>query len=71
MKKLFDQYMYWTQNSVFEGELTSVQLRELKKGVKGIMNNAEDSVIFYTISNPNWVNKETYGIFKPESTNII
>ncbi len=71
MKKIFDQYMHWTQNSVFEGELTKVQLRELKQKIKQVMNNDEDSVIFYTVSNPKWIKKESYGIFKPEITNIL
>ena len=37
MLKLCRQYLNWIQNSVFEGELTEVQLKELKYKAKEIM----------------------------------
>ena len=46
--KLCRQYLCWIQNSVFEGELSEVKLRELKLKIKGIIDQLEDSIIIFT-----------------------
>ncbi|OWZ83734.1 CRISPR-associated endonuclease Cas2 [Natranaerobius trueperi] len=61
IKKLFDRYMFWTQNSVFEGKLTKVQLRELRNKLDGIIDPEEDQVIFYQLGNQKWLNKTILG----------
>lgn len=61
VKKVFDRYMFWTQNSVFEGELTSVQFAELKRDLATIIHPEEDQVIFYELGNHKWLNKEAMG----------
>ena len=40
------KYLYWIQNSVLEGELTEMSLRQLKR-VKTIIDEERDSVIIY------------------------
>ena len=47
MLKLCRQYLNWIQNSVFEGELTEVQLKELKYKAKEIKKDDEDSFIIF------------------------
>lgn len=61
MLKLCRKYLNWIQNSVFEGELTSVQLRELKFKAKSIMEQDEDSVIIFVSRSEKWLEKEVIG----------
>ena len=41
MLKLCRQYLCWIQNSVFEGELSEVKLKELNLKMKGIIEPSE------------------------------
>lgn len=61
MLKLCRKYLNWIQNSVFEGELTSVQLRELKLKAKSIMEQDEDSLIIFVSRSEKWLEKEVIG----------
>ncbi|MDD3940835.1 MAG: CRISPR-associated endonuclease Cas2 [Candidatus Pacebacteria bacterium] len=61
MLKLCRRYLNWIQNSVFEGELTSVQLYELKLKAKVIMEKEEDSLIIFISRNEKWLEKEVIG----------
>ena len=46
MLKLCRKYLNWIQNSVFEGEISEVRLKELLNLAKSFMNESEDSVIY-------------------------
>lgn len=48
MLQLCRQYLCWVQNSVFEGELSEVKLKELKLKMEGLIEQSEDSVILFT-----------------------
>lgn len=48
MLKLCRQYLCWVQNSVFEGELSEVKLKELKLKMESLIEKSEDSVILFT-----------------------
>lgn len=48
MLKLCRQYLCWVQNSVFEGELSEVKLKELKLKMESLIEQSEDSVILFT-----------------------
>lgn len=48
MLKLCRQYLCRVQNSVFEGELSEVKLKELKLKMEGLIEQSEDSVILFT-----------------------
>lgn len=48
MLKLCRQYLCWVQNSVFEGELSEVKLKELKLRMESLIEPSEDSVILFT-----------------------
>ena len=61
MLKLCRQYLNWIQNSVFEGELSPSQLRELKMKAKKMMNKEEDSLIIFTSREEKWLDKEVIG----------
>lgn len=66
MLKLCRQYLNWIQNSVFEGEITEVKLRELQHKAKGIMEMGEDSMIIFKSRDAKWLEKEVVGKEKNE-----
>jgi CRISPR-associated protein Cas2 len=61
MLKLFRRYLNWIQNSVFEGELTEVKLKELKSKAKQIMELETDSLIIFQSRDQKWLEKEIIG----------
>ncbi len=61
MLKLFRQYLNWIQNSVFEGEITEVKLKELKSKAKRIMKLETDSLIIFISREARWLEKEIIG----------
>ncbi len=61
MLKLCRQYLNWIQNSVFEGELTEVQLKELIYKSKEIIKKEEDSFIIFSSREKKWMEKQIVG----------
>ncbi|MFP4019272.1 MAG: CRISPR-associated endonuclease Cas2, partial [Bacteroidales bacterium] len=62
MLKLCRKYLNWIQNSVFEGEITKVKLKELKSLAKNIMKEEEvDSLIIFKSREEKWLEKEVIG----------
>ncbi|ASJ15757.1 CRISPR-associated endonuclease Cas2 [Thermococcus chitonophagus] len=51
--KLLKTYLFWRQNSVFEGELSKAQLYELKRRLSRIVKD-EDSVLIYELPYKNF-----------------
>ncbi|MCO6497959.1 MAG: CRISPR-associated endonuclease Cas2 [Chitinophagaceae bacterium] len=71
MLKLCRQYLNWIQNSVFEGEITEVKLKELKLRAREIMKKEEDSIIIFKSRNERWLEKEIVGLEKSRLDSII
>ena len=71
MLKLCRQYLNWIQNSVFEGEITEVKLKELLHRAKEIMNVEYDSIIVFKSRNEKWLEKQIVGREKNAVDNII
>ncbi len=71
MLKLCRQYLNWIQNSVFEGELTEVQLKELKYRAKEIMKDDEDSFIIFSSREQKWMDKQVLGKEKNSLDNFL
>ncbi|GAA5026696.1 CRISPR-associated endoribonuclease Cas2 [Marivirga lumbricoides] len=61
MLKLCRQYLNWIQNSVFEGEITEVKLKELLSQAKMFMRPETDSVIIFKSREERWLEKEIIG----------
>lgn len=61
MLKLCRQYLNWIQNSVFEGEITEVKLKELIAHARKIMKVQEDSLIIFKSRDERWLSKEVIG----------
>lgn len=71
MLKLCRRYLNWIQNSVFEGELTDVKLKELLIAAKGKMDMQKDSIILFTSRNEKWLEKMVIGKEKNEIDNML
>jgi len=61
MLKLCRRYLHWIQNSVFEGELSEVKLKELIFEAEQIMDKSTDSFILFKNRQPNWLDKQVIG----------
>ena len=70
MLRLFRKYLHHIQNSVFEGELADSDYLRLKSEVKALMNETEDSIIFFSM-NGKYLERETLGTEKNEPTNFL
>jgi CRISPR-associated protein Cas2 len=71
MLKLCRQYLNWIQNSVFEGEITEVKLKELIVLSKKILNERTDSVIIFSSRDQKWLYKQIIGVEKSDLSNIF
>ena len=56
--KTLRKYLFHIQNSVFEGELTSIEFKTLKSEIQMIDLEQTDSIIYYKISSTKAVKKE-------------
>lgn len=71
MLKLCRQYLNWIQNSVFEGAITEVKLKELLKEASLIMDEKTDSLIIFKSRQESWLEKEVIGKEKNDLDNLI
>jgi len=62
--KKLKEYLIWTQNSVFEGEITKSLLKQCLFELEKIIVDSVDSVNVYEIKNPKNLNKYTFGVDK-------
>lgn len=58
--KKLREYLDWTQNSVFEGEITKSKLAKCLNELDQILSS-EDSLYLYKVENPNHIKKEVIG----------
>lgn len=63
--KKLREYLDWTQNSVFEGEITKGKLEKCLAEIQKIIRE-EDSVYLYQVANPKNIKKIAYGNIKNE-----
>ena len=61
MLRLCRRYLNWIQNSVFEGEMTEVKLKELLAKTGTILEAREDSVLVFKSRSQEWLQKEVWG----------
>lgn len=71
MLKHCRKYLNWIQNSVFEGEITEVKLKEMVLDAKKIMNEDEDSLIIFKSRNERWLDKEVIGQERMSTDNFL
>lgn len=71
MLKLCRKYLNWIQNSVFEGEITEVKLKELLHKAEKIMDKGNDSIILFKSRQEKWLDKVVVGKEKNELDTLI
>ena len=70
MLKLCRRYLSWIQNSVFEGQISEVQLKQLALEAKRVMED-EDSLIVFKSRDEKWLQKEIIGDEKASISNFL
>ncbi|WP_132014457.1 CRISPR-associated endonuclease Cas2 [Hydrogenispora ethanolica] len=65
------QYLYWVQNSVFEGEISEAKYKKYVTELKKIINLEEDSVIIYNLRTSKYSSREVIGLEKGGQSNIL
>ena len=71
MLKLCRRYLNWIQNSVFEGEISEVKLKELTLKAGNIMNLEEDSLIVFSGRTEKWLDKQIVGRERSSIDNFL
>lgn len=71
MLKLCRKYLNWIQNSVFEGEISEVKLKEMLNLAQSIMDKEEDSIIVFKFRQEKWLQKEVIGKEKNDLDNML
>ncbi|MBV9868772.1 MAG: CRISPR-associated endonuclease Cas2 [Abitibacteriaceae bacterium] len=51
----------WVQNSVFEGEVSEANFKQIQADLSKIIDGQSDSVLFYCIQNPRGWEKRVMG----------
>lgn len=71
MLKLCRMYLNWIQNSVFEGEISEVKLKELTLKAKEIMDCEEDSLIIFSGRSEKILEKQIIGKERSNIDNFL
>ena len=61
IRKLLKMYLTWTQNSVFEGEITEFKLQQCLSEVSKNTVKAQDSIYVYRVQNSKNIKKDVLG----------
>jgi CRISPR-associated protein Cas2 len=70
LHKLLKQYLFWNQNSVFEGSVTTAQYAKIKHLLNEV--RAKDShITFYVVDNEKLLRREELGEEKGNTSNIL
>ena len=69
--KYLRQNLTWVQNSVFEGEVTESQFARIQKGIKEIINQEKDSIIYYVFDSKNYTERTVLGVEKNEISTFL
>ena len=65
------KYLTHIQNSVFEGELSKVQLEKLRQELKPHVDTSLDSIILFKSRQERWLDKEFWGIEDDKTSFLI
>lgn len=60
-RKIIKKYLIWTQNSVFEGEITEAKLLKCLAEVNKVLKKEDDSLYVYRVQNPKNIAKDIIG----------
>jgi CRISPR-associated protein Cas2 len=71
MLRLCRKYLNWIQNSVFEGDITEVKLKELIISAEKIMRLEEDSLIIFSSRTEKFLDKQIIGKERSSIDNFL
>ena len=71
VKSFLRQYLYWIQNSVFEGELTKSEFRKVQDGLREIIDEDADSIIIYKLIMEESLDRQVLGVEKSPINEIL
>lgn len=71
MLKLCRRYLHWIQNSVFEGEISEVKLKELLIFAEGFMDKSTDSIVLFKHSSVVQMEKQVVGNERMTTDNFL
>ncbi len=71
MLKHCRKYLNWIQNSVFEGEISPVKLKEMMSLAYDIMDDEADSIIVFKSRQKEWLDKEIMGFERQSTSNFL
>ena len=71
MLKLCRKYLNWIQNSVFEGEISEVRLKELTLKAEEMMDLETDSLIIFSSRTEKFLNKQIIGKERSSIDNFL
>jgi CRISPR-associated protein Cas2 len=71
MLKLCRKYLNWVQNSVFEGEISELQLKQLEASAKDFMDPDEDSIIIFSSRSQMFMDKRIIGVERNTTDNFL
>ena len=64
VKSFLRQYLFWIQNSVFEGEVSESEFNLITDGLMNSLDTEVDSIIIYKLRMAELLNREVLGIEK-------
>lgn len=64
IRKIVKKYLTWTQNSVFEGDISESKLHRCLSEISRNTVRAEDSIYIYRVQNPKNITKDIIGMEK-------
>ena len=70
VRKFLRQYMYWIQNSVFEGEISEYELKIIQQNVSKMIDE-NDSVLIYIFRSEKEFKKLVIGSVKGKTDMIF
>ena len=62
--KFLRRFLIWVQNSVFEGETTEAKFKEIQIGLKKLIKQDKDSVVFYQMETEKNFRRTVLGVDK-------
>ena len=71
VKAFLRQYLFWIQNSVFEGDVTESEFELIYGGLQTIIDNEYDSVIIYRLRMEELLYREVLGVEKSPIGEIL
>ena len=69
--KICKRYLIHIQNSVFEGDLTKVQIASVQMELKKYIRKDKDSVILFKSRDAKWLEREMWGIHEDLTSRFL